>query len=190
MDHVPSRPGTFRLDASFEQFVTLADGRELRVRWIRPADAALIREGFTRLSLESRFMRFFRPLRELPDNVLRYLTEVDGVNHAAIIATSGPDGAINGERGFGVARFVRSVKDPTSAELAITVTDDAQGLGLGRALLRALARAARERSVETFEMSVLSRNARVRRLLHRAGARRRGGDWEVSEYLLETSAFV
>jgi ribosomal protein S18 acetylase RimI-like enzyme len=174
------------MDASFEGMLQLDDGRRLRVRWIRPEDAALLREGFGRLSRQSRLMRFFVPMRELSDRAVRYFTEVDGVNHAALIAVSMPERGVP-ERGYGVARFVRRQDDPTSAELAITVTDDAQHHGLGRRLARTLAVAARERGIETFLMSVLDSNADVRRWLRRVGAEARGRDGTVVEYRIPVS---
>src|SRR5512140_526068 len=99
--------------------------RTLRIRPIRPSDAALLRDGFTRLSPESRRARFFAPLRELSDELVRRMTDVDGRDHAALVATSR-----DGERGFGVARYVRSKDDPSRAEIAVTVVDDVQGRGL------------------------------------------------------------
>lgn len=120
------------LGASFEQAARLKDGRDVQLRWIRPADADLLREGFTRLSMESRVMRFFAPLHALSDEMIGYLTKVDGIDHAAVLAvspwTKGPGAR---DEGYGVARFVRSKSEPHSADLAVTVPDDTQGRGLG-----------------------------------------------------------
>jgi ribosomal protein S18 acetylase RimI-like enzyme len=91
------------------------------------------------------------------------------------------------ERGFGVARFIRDQNDDKSVELAVTVTDDVQGHGLGHQLVWTLAAAARERCIETFTMSVLSSNARVRSLLRRIGAESRGRDGDVVEYAVPIS---
>jgi GNAT superfamily N-acetyltransferase len=179
------------LGASFEHAVRLEDGRNVRLRWIRPADADLVREGFARLSLESRLMRFFTPLHALSDDAVRYLTEVDGLNHAALIAVSTPgEGPRAEEKGYGVARFIRSATDPSSAEVAVTVTDDTQGRGLGRRLVETLAVAARERGIETFEMTVLGSNWRIRDFLHRLHAEHRRRDGEVLEFSVGTAAIV
>jgi GNAT superfamily N-acetyltransferase len=178
-----------RLGPSFERRVPLDDGHDLCLRWIRPSDAALLREGFSRLSPESRRMRFFGALSELPDPMLHYLTEVDGCDHAALIAVSPADERAGvPERGFGVARFVRSKTDATSAELAIVVTDDVQGHGLGDQLIAALAAGALERGIETFTVSVLWNNARVRTALRRLHAQARGsGGSSTVEYAMPTS---
>ncbi len=178
-----------RLDASFEHPITLEDGRSLRLRWLKPSDTELLRDGFARLSMASRLTRFFAPLHELSDESLRHLTRVDGLDHAALVAVSGPDVDAR-EKGFGIARFVRFGEDPASAELAVTVTDEAQGRGLGRRLVETLAVAARERGVQTFAMNVLWSSARVHRILRRLGAVRRRMDGEVVEYCIATSTLA
>ena len=181
---------TFLLGPSFDQPVSLEDGSVLHLRWIRPADAPLLRDTFSRLSMRSRMMRFFVPLHTLSDDSVRYLTEVDGVHHAALLALSIPGGAVPEERSFGVARFIRSAADPKSAEAAVAVTDDAQGHGLGRRLIETLAIAARERGVETFEANVLWSNARVHAFLQRRGAVRRRREGEFVEYGIDTAALA
>jgi ribosomal protein S18 acetylase RimI-like enzyme len=179
------------LGASFEQAVRLEGGRNVRLRWIRPADADVLLEGFTRLSMESRLMRFFAPLHTLSDETLRYLTEVDGINHAALLAVS-PSGEGPGarDRGYGVARFIRSESDPRSAEMAVTVADDTQGRGLGRRLVATLAVAAQERGIEKFQMSVLGSNWRAHELLRRIHAEYGRRDGTVQEYSVGTAALA
>jgi GNAT superfamily N-acetyltransferase len=180
-----------RLDASFEQAAHLEDGSHVRLRWIRRTDADLLREGFARLSMESRVLRFFAPLHTLSDDTIRYFTDVDGIDHAALLAVV-PSGRGPGayEKGCGIARFVRSASDPHRAELAVTVSDETQGRGLGRRLVETLAAAARERGIDTFEMSVLGCNWRVREYLRRRNAEFRGRDGEVLEYCLGTGSVV
>lgn len=177
---------TLRDDYPFERTVTLTDGRLIGLRWIRPSDAPLLREGFDRLSPQSRLMRFLRPIKTLPDDVVRHFTEVDGFNHVAVVATSVPE-TFGSVRGYGVGRFVRKDGHPKIAELAVTVSDDAQGQGLGQRLAIVLAMAARERGIETFEMSVLWTNTRAHHLLQRLGAELVGRDGEVVDYRISTS---
>lgn len=185
-----SRFAPLLLGPSFDRPVSLEDGKLLHLRWIRPTDAALLRDGFRRLSMQSRLMRFFAPLHTLSDESVRYLTEVDGIHHAALVALSIPGGKALDEQAFGIARFIRSADDPRSAEAAVTVTDDAQGHGLGRCLIETLAMAARERGVATFEANVLSSNARVHAFLHRHGALRRRREGEFVEYAIPTASLA
>lgn len=178
----------YRVDASFDRVVTLSDGERVRLRWIRPADASLLVDGFARLSERSRRMRFFAPLKELPSDVIRYFTQVDGIDHAALVAVSVPDERATGaEVGLGVARFIRSKVDPAAAELAVTVVDDMQRRGLGTLLVATLAVAAMERGVEAFTMNVLWSNERVRRSLVRLGATEWGHLGDVATCSVSTS---
>jgi hypothetical protein len=119
----------------------LSDGMHVTLRHIRASDAPELHAGFLRLSPESRYRRFFTGITDLSEEMLRYLTEVDGVDHVAIVAAGvSPD--LKHEAGYGVARFVRRKDDAHVAEAAITVVDDMQHKGIGRILGIALAQAA------------------------------------------------
>jgi RimJ/RimL family protein N-acetyltransferase len=136
---------------------------------IRPDDREVLRSALQRMSPESRYRRFLAPLGELSDEMLRYLCEVDGVNHVAIVATT-DSLDLKTEEPLGVARFVRIEDEPEVAEVAITVGDWFQGRGLGKLLLATAAEAARERGIRKFRGEVLGSNAPVRHLLQEVGA--------------------
>jgi GNAT superfamily N-acetyltransferase len=129
----------------------LEDGTEITIRDIRADDKDLLAAGYARLSERSRLRRFLGPKPRLTASDLRYLTEVDGLNHYAIVAMRGRDIV-------GVARWVRLVDDPEEAEAAIVVGDSLQGNGLGKILARRLADAARERGVRRMRASIMSDN--------------------------------
>jgi GNAT superfamily N-acetyltransferase len=132
--------------------VELRDGSAVDVRPIRPTDKRLLREGFDRLSPESRYRRFLSPMPELSERFLAYLTEVDHHDHEALIAIA-PDG-----KGVGVARYVRSTTDPEVAEEAVTVVDDWQGRGVATALLTLLSGRAHTEGIRRFTSLVLAEN--------------------------------
>jgi GNAT superfamily N-acetyltransferase len=140
----------------------------LRTRPIAPTDAPAIQDAYEHLSPLSRYYRFHAGMAHLPDDLLRRLTSVDGVDHVALVAIE----KCPQQRGVGVgvARFVRLADAPQSAEIAVTVIERAQGRGVARRLLAALAPLARERGITTFTMHVLAANARVRRMAKRMGA--------------------
>jgi GNAT superfamily N-acetyltransferase len=129
----------------------LKNGTEITIRDIRADDKDLLAAGYARLSERSRLRRFLGPKPRLTASDLRYLTEVDGLNHYAIVAMRGRDIV-------GVARWVRLVDDPEEAEAAIVVGDSLQGNGLGKILARRLADAARERGVRRMRASIMSDN--------------------------------
>jgi GNAT superfamily N-acetyltransferase len=152
-----------RFHPQYRERLALADGTWAELRMVRPEDAALLRDGFERLSPRSRFQRFLSAKPRLSAEELRYLTSVDGEQHVAIGAvTWSPSGR---EKGMGVARFFRLAHAPEVAEVAITVVDDAQGKGLGRLLMDRLVEAARERGVERFEFRVLAGNVPMYKLV-------------------------
>jgi RimJ/RimL family protein N-acetyltransferase len=145
---------------------TLRDGTPVLVRPIRPSDKPLLLEGFRRLSEESRFRRFMAPITQLSDEQLRYLTELDGIDHFAWIALR----ADRPGEGMGVARYVRLKEEPEVAEAAITVVDQYQGRGLGTLLVGLLATRAWESGVSAFRAYVLEDNEPMRDLLSQMGA--------------------
>jgi RimJ/RimL family protein N-acetyltransferase len=139
----------------------------LLFRHIRPDDKGRLAEGLKRLSPESRQKRFLMPKPRFSSSELRYLTEIDGFDHVAIVAVSAEDPDVF----YGVARFVRLRDEPTTAEAAIVVADSLQGEGLGRELGRRLADEARERGVERFTASMLGDNVAAHALFRSISAR-------------------
>ncbi len=133
---------------------------ELLLRRITPEDKHALVAGLGRLSDRSVYQRFLSPKPRLSSSELAYLTEVDFVDHYALVAVlaQSPDVVV------GVGRWVRSADVPTDAEIAIVIADDLQGRGVGTELGRALADAARERGIERFTASMLPTNVAAHRL--------------------------
>lgn len=149
--------------------VLLADGRGVRVRPVRPDDAAAEQAFVMALSPASRRRQFHGAMKQLPGSVLRAMTAVDFRHHVALVADAAcADGAA---RLVADARYVRD--DVGGAEFAIAVADDWQGLGLGRTLLRHLGRHARLSGVATLHGSVLADNMPMLALMRSLGARLR-----------------
>ena len=162
-----ARSGQSRFDPSYSEEVVLADERRVVLRLIRPTDKQGLQRGLERMTPQSRYLRFLAPRSELTEAELRYLSELDGVDHFALGAeVSTTEGA--GE-GVAVARFVRVEDEPQTADIALAVIDDYQGLGLGRVMIRRLALAALERGVVKFRGDVLSENRRMRALMKGLG---------------------
>ncbi len=68
----------------------LLDGSRIDLREVRADDKQAIADGFSRLSPESRYRRFFSARDRLSPSDLRYLTEVDHRDHEAVIAFDEP----------------------------------------------------------------------------------------------------
>ena len=160
--------------------VTLTDGTTIEVRPIAPGDRSLLLEGLERLSQESRWFRFHRPVSRLTDRELRYLTEIDYLDHFAWVAVTADDP----RTGIGVARYVRATGEPEVAEAAIVVADEWQGRGVGTILLELLALSASQHGIRVFRAFVAEANHRTRQMLARVGSPGSSVDG-VSTYELE-----
>ena len=139
------------------------DGAPLLVRPIEPSDRAALGRHFDHLGEESRYRRFLAPIRHLTEKDLTYFTDVDHRQHEALIAL-----AKNGEI-VGVARYICLPNSPEVAEVAVAVTDDWQGRGVGTGLLQRLAQRARAAGVRSFLGICLIDNRDMRRLLNELG---------------------
>src|SRR5689334_23928544 len=95
--------------------VVLRDGAAVLIRQVRSTDAALLADGFARLSAASRQLRFLGVKKELSAAELRYFTDVDHHDHEALGAVDRVSG-----RGVGIARYIRDADDPQAAEIAVT----------------------------------------------------------------------
>jgi RimJ/RimL family protein N-acetyltransferase len=159
-------------DLSYPVVRVLRDGAtRLNIRPITPADRDELRRAFQASSARTRYLRFMGVMRELSDEMLDYLTNVDGKDHVALVATvTSPD--MKSERGVGVARFIRMKDEPHVAEGAITVVDDMQSKGVGTALAFELERAARANDIRAMRADVLEANETMRTILEAAGAKK------------------
>ena len=132
-----------------------------------PTDAEALREGFRRLSPDSRRHRFLTPLDELDDSMIAQLVNsVDGVHHIALVLIVLPP---QGQEGpAGVAHLRQYPGDPATADIAVTVADGWQGRGVGTALVSALMQR-RPAAVKRLRTVVNAGNRASLALLARAG---------------------
>ncbi|MGA2015123.1 MAG: GNAT family N-acetyltransferase [Solirubrobacteraceae bacterium] len=142
----------------------LRDGRIVTIRQIRADDGERLRASHERLSPESQYGRFMSSKPQLTGADTRYLVDVDGHDHLALVATvtESDDEAI-----VAVARCVRVRPGSTTAEFAIVVGDDYQRLGLARELMARLAGAATEHGVRRFRATAFADNLAIHRVIVR-----------------------
>ena len=148
--------------------VRLRDGRSVLVRPVLPPDASMHRAFVQSMSPATRRNRFHAGVADLPDPVLRYLTEVDHVDHLALV---GEVDEATGARLGAEARWVRREDEPDTADFAIASADDCQLSGLGNALLDMLQRSAAARGIDRLCGHVLRNNLRMSGWLEARGWR-------------------
>jgi acetyltransferase len=150
-----------------ESVLRLPGGESVRLRPIRPEDAALEAEFVESLSPESRRLRFMSSMRSLTPAMLARFTQIDYDREMALVALADADGR---EREIAVCRYI-TLPDGRSCEFAIVVADEWQGRGLGSLMLRRLAQVARERGIRRMVGSVVSANRRMLEMCARLGMR-------------------
>ena len=145
------------------QPTALRDGSLVLIRQVRGTDVALLADCFDRLSERSRRSRFLGNKARLSSAELRFLACVDHHDHEALAALD------RRGRGAGVARYVRDREDRGAAEIAVTIVDEWQGLGLGSKLLELLSQRARTEGIVRFTATVALGNLASERLVRNAG---------------------
>jgi len=134
--------------------VTLRNGRSVQLRALQATDADELLQSFSRLSANTRDMRFMRGVAHLEPAALRRAVAQLLERGLAVVATVP---AADGVDIVGGASFVVGA-DPQTCEFAITIVDGWQGCGLGSLLMRRLIEAARQRGLRTMEGFVLATN--------------------------------
>ena len=167
----------------------LPTGAAIAIRPIRADDGERLQASHARLSPESRYRRFLSAKPQLSGSDARYLVEIDGCDHFALVATL-PE--LEGEPIVGVARYVRLPENREVAEVAIVVNDDYQRRGMGAELVHRLAQAAVQRGVRRFQATMLGDNIAIHRLFEGLAAgpieRRRIGGLSEMEFSLPGAA--
>lgn len=152
--------------------VDLKSGGRIHIREIRESDKDLLQKGLARLSEDSVYKRFFTPKTSFSSTELKYLTEVDGRDHSALVAID------EGGDMVGVARYIRHSDDIRGAEVAIVIADHLQGKGLGKQIGLALADKAKDQGITYFTATMLGDNRAAHRLMYSLTKRVRDGEKE------------
>jgi len=144
----------------------LRDGRQIQIRALRPTDEAEMLAAVDRASAQSLYQRFFGVKRGFTEKEVSFFMNVDFASHVALVAVT-QEG--DRDRIIGGGRYV--VGAPGTAELAFTVEDDYQGLGVGSSLLRHLGELARRAGLRELTAEVLATNTAMLRLFEKSGFR-------------------
>jgi GNAT superfamily N-acetyltransferase len=126
------------------------NGNQICFRVATGYDRERLRGMLARSSPETIYRRFHIPYPEVPEWMLDLMLGTYRLDNEVLVA-------VTGEKIVGHAMYVRLEND-TEAEMAITVEDGWQSMGVGKSLLLELAQRARLRDIETFTGEVLGHN--------------------------------
>jgi acetyltransferase len=151
--------------AHHESRYTLRNGSEVFVRPILPSDGHLLVDLFNRISPQSRYYRFLSNMPALTEQMLHRFTHVDYDKEFALVALVKEDGV---DTIIAVGRY--SLEPPEEiADLAVTVRDDWQHFGLGKALLGKIIAIGKEHGIPRFGSMLAPQNTVIRRILVELG---------------------
>jgi GNAT superfamily N-acetyltransferase len=150
--------------AEYSHAEVLRDGRRMEVRALRPGDRAGLLAAVGRVAALSLYRRFLGAKHGFTEAEVDFFSNVDFINHVALVAVL-PEGGR--ETIVGGARYI--VGQPGQAEVAFTVVDDYQGLGIGAALMSHLAAIAHAAGIRELIADVLSDNAAMLAVFKKSG---------------------
>jgi len=140
-------------------------GEVVFVRPIKATDESMMQDFFYSLSDRSIYQRYFSPLRAMPHQTIQAMTTIDYEQDMAIVGVVRKEGR---ERIIAVGRYGRLGGASELAEMAFTVRDDWQNIGIGTYLLHYLAEIGNERGVKAFTAEILENNGPMLTILNRA----------------------
>lgn len=148
-----------------EREAALKDRTRVLIRPIRPDDEPRIVAFHGRLSLDTRYHRFFSAKERLPPDWAHFFANVDYHRRLALVG----ERIVAGEPELmGVGRYDLT-EEEDSAEVAFVVEDRWQDKGLGTILFGDLLRVAETRGIRRLRAYVLADNDRMLRLISRYG---------------------
>jgi acetyl coenzyme A synthetase (ADP forming)-like protein len=146
----------------WESDVALRDGTTIRIRPIKPSDGDGLQAMVSRMSRQSVYHRFFQVKTHLEPEEVEAFTNIDYLDHMALVAARGDDI-------IGVGRYWRDEASPELADVAFAVVDAEQGKGIATRLVRYLTAYADKEGITAFRASVLADNHVMIRVFRNAG---------------------
>jgi acetyltransferase len=133
------------------------------VRPVRPEDEPALHASFALLTPEDIRMRFFAPMKRLPDDMAFNLTHIDYDREMAFVMLRRKEGDL-----VGVSRMVIH-QDREKAEFAVIVRSDLKGHGIGRHLMKRIVDYARTRNVSHLYGDILRENIAMLEFMRELG---------------------
>lgn len=148
---------------------TLANGRQVLIRPIRPEDAGPLQAGFSLLEPDEIRQRFLHPVKELTTDVAERLTHINPRTEFALVAA---EPLPPGEALVGAVARVAIDDNGRDAEFAILVSRYLKHMGLGRYLMTRLVKWARGKNLQLLYGDVLEDNTPMLSLAQSLGFHR------------------
>jgi acyl CoA:acetate/3-ketoacid CoA transferase beta subunit/RimJ/RimL family protein N-acetyltransferase len=145
----------------YTTFVT-PEGVQVTFRPIHPTDEPRMRHLFYQLSQQTIYYRFMSMVKQIPRKQIRDFVFIDHRNEVAIVGTV-PEAY--GEDIVAVGRYWLDPKT-NRAEIAFTVVDQWQQMGVGTFLFRYLQRIARRNGIRGFTAEVLAENKPMQKVFN------------------------
>jgi RimJ/RimL family protein N-acetyltransferase len=152
--------------AKYSAIEMLRDGRPVEIRALRHDDRDELVAAVGRASAQSLYRRFFAVKRGFTEEEIAFFSNVDFVNHVALVAVTEEGGR---PVIVGGGRYI--VVQPGQAEVAFAVVDQYQGQGIGAALMSHLAATARAAGLQELIADVLPDNAPMLKVFEKSGLR-------------------
>ncbi|MCF8034253.1 MAG: GNAT family N-acetyltransferase [Desulfarculaceae bacterium] len=148
----------------YEQAAELKDGSHVLIRPVKPTDERMVQEFFYSMSDREVYYRFLHATKVFPKKDMQKMVNIDYHREMSLVALTGEFGS---ERMVGVARYV--LGDEGTPEVDFAVATEAQGKGLGRALMGAVLVVAKHRGYEVVTAYVMPENAASLNILKTLG---------------------
>jgi acetyltransferase len=145
----------------YDQRLTLKHGKEVFLRPIVQTDEALILDLLNKLSADSIYLRFLRPVNSLPEEFLYQLPHINYTSNFALVAVIREEGR---DALVAVARYGYDAREKVT-DFAIVVRDDWQRLGLGKVLLQKIFAVGRRHGFTRFVSVIDSANSGIKHVL-------------------------
>jgi acetyltransferase len=146
-----------------ERHVTLLDGDTVRIRPLKPEDAALYPDFLADVTPDDLRLRFFAPMREVSPELIDRLVHYNPAHAMAFIALAEPNG-----RMLGVVRL-HDDSGGEAAEFAILVRTHLKGHGLGWLLMKHIIAFAQEKGLHAVHGQVLAENITMLKMCEELG---------------------
>ena len=147
---------------------TLRNGLRVTIRAIRPDDKQAFFQAYQGLERRTIYLRSFGARANPTNEELKRWTDVDFVRTVRLVACL-PEGEEEKILAGAVYVVLESVTPPEEAEIAFTVEEDYQGLGLASRLLKHLAKIGRAAGIRRFLAETLPQNKAMLAVFARSG---------------------